>query len=79
MEWGHPFIDCTERMAYVASGSAGYFATRGDECVARRLADEAVFRSKADRPIGRYPLWPTPACMLVRSSAVSLSHMWRWT
>ena len=57
VEWGHPFIDCTERMAYVANGSAGYFATRRDaNAVTRRLADEGhVFRSKADGPIGRYP------------------------
>ena len=57
VEWGHPFIDCTGRMAYVANGAAGYFATRRDaDAVLRRLADDGhVFRSKASGAVGNYP------------------------
>jgi glucosamine--fructose-6-phosphate aminotransferase (isomerizing) len=57
VEWSHPFIDCTGRMAYVANGSEGYFATRRDSnAVLRRLANAGhTFRSRASGAVGNYP------------------------
>ena len=65
VEWGHPFVDCTGRLAYIANGSAGYFADKRDEnAVARRLAAAGhAFRATAPEAIGRYPLLADGTCV----------------
>jgi len=65
VEWAHPFVDCTERMAYIANGHAGFYATmRDQDSVAGRLAKAGhTFRSKTRDPIGEYPLLPDGSCV----------------
>jgi glucosamine--fructose-6-phosphate aminotransferase (isomerizing) len=56
-QWAHPFIDCTGRMAYAATGIGGFFADRRDpDTVLRGLADAGhVFRSRNKKAVGKYP------------------------
>ena len=58
VEWGHPFIDCTERMAYIANGAEGFFAAHRDHsAITQRLHDAGhAFCSRASTPIGNYPV-----------------------
>ena len=65
LEWGHPFVDCKEQMAYLANGSDGYFDDKRDKnAIAGKLATEGhTFRSHASKPIGRYPVLPNGTCV----------------
>jgi glucosamine 6-phosphate synthetase-like amidotransferase/phosphosugar isomerase protein len=58
VEWGHPFVDEYERMAYIANGSGGYFEEERDKnSVAQSLFDAGhIFRSRTPGPTGKYPL-----------------------
>jgi glucosamine--fructose-6-phosphate aminotransferase (isomerizing) len=64
-EWGHPFADPEERVAYVANGALGRFAgeTRVDEHVARLRAAGYAFRSRVDGPVGSYPQLADGSCV----------------
>ncbi|MBM4079891.1 MAG: hypothetical protein FJ278_09345 [Planctomycetes bacterium] len=65
VEWAHPFIDCTGRMAYVAQGSRGFFEKRvnlaaaGDEL----LAKGHRFRSASVEKVGAYPVLRDGQCV----------------
>jgi glucosamine--fructose-6-phosphate aminotransferase (isomerizing) len=65
VEWGHPFIDCSGRMAYVANGIVGFFSGQRDrDAIAQRLADAGhTFRSRASGPIGTYPTLHDGSCV----------------
>lgn len=57
IEYGHPFVDAAEELAYVANGHIGFYEDQGD---AQRLVDElesqgVTFRSMVDGPVGSYP------------------------
>ncbi|MEW6358993.1 MAG: hypothetical protein AB1696_21855 [Planctomycetota bacterium] len=59
VEWGHPFVACDGRMAYVAQGSRGYFddqrvnvASFGNDLLAKGHA----FRAVSDDKVGNYPV-----------------------
>ena len=64
-EWGHPFLDAEERVAYVANGALGRFGERAhvDECVARLEASGCRFRSRVDGPVGSYPSLKDGSCL----------------
>ncbi len=55
--WSHPFIACDDRLAYIANGSAGYFADRTATDAAARALEAAghALTAVADEQIGNYP------------------------
>lgn len=65
VEWAHPFVDCTGRMAYVAQGSRGLFEKQvnlgaaGDEL----LAKGHRFRSASAEKVGAYPVLRDGQCV----------------
>ena len=63
-EWGHPFVDGSGKLAYVANGGYGIFddpASRNR--MAQQLADAGhVFRSREPEPVGRYPVMEDGSC-----------------
>ncbi len=70
VEWGHPFVDCTGRLAYVANGSRGFFTGFTDE---DKLAEELrqkghSYRSQEKERMGKYPVLADGSC--VHSSEV---------
>ena len=65
VEWGHPFVDGTGRLAYIANGHEGFFKPMRDaNATAQRLVDEGhVFRSRVPERIGEYPVLADGSCM----------------
>jgi len=65
VEWGHPFVDCQEQMAYVAQGSRGFFkhgvdmAAAGDGLLARGHR----FRTASSEAVGGYPVLSDGTCV----------------
>jgi glucosamine 6-phosphate synthetase-like amidotransferase/phosphosugar isomerase protein len=59
-EWGQPFVDADEALAYLAQGSMGYWAKRTNTALmAGQLAEAGhTFRSSSDISIGAYPRLP---------------------
>lgn len=59
-EWGHPFIDCKERLAYVAQGSMGAFkdVTDMDNALAALIKDGHAIRSLCNEQVSGYPSLP---------------------
>ncbi|OGV81088.1 MAG: hypothetical protein A3K19_17295 [Lentisphaerae bacterium RIFOXYB12_FULL_65_16] len=57
VEWGHPFVDCRQQMAYVAQGAPGFFTTRTDMPTFGNalLAKGHTFRSTCAEKVGNYP------------------------
>lgn len=64
-EWGHPFIDCSGRLAYVANGHDGFFeAVRDKDAVATQLARNGhTFLSRTQGGIATYPTLPDGTCV----------------
>ena len=64
-EWGHPFVDEAEHMAYIANGSDGIFEGKRDkDAIAWKLNDEShTFRSCSPERIGSYPVLPDGSCV----------------
>ena len=64
-EWAHPFVDCDERMAYIANGHAGFFEDkRRASAIATRLAAAGHrFRARVSEPIGSYPVLADGTCV----------------
>ena len=60
VEWGQPFVDTDEALAYLAQGSMGYWDGKTDTELMTRLLVEAghTFRSRSETPIGVYPPQP---------------------
>ena len=56
-EWGHPFIDCTGKIAYIAQGSNGAFKDTidRDAVLAQLVADGHRIRSLCNEKVGSYP------------------------
>lgn len=63
-EWGHPFADSHNRLAYVANGARGVFkASRANEHVQRLQAKGRNFRSLVPEPVGNYPCLEDGSCV----------------
>ncbi len=67
VEWGHPFLDCAGRAAYVANGHLGLFEdVAAKNALARRLLDEGHrFRSRTPQTIegnGTAPQFADGSC-----------------
>lgn len=70
INWGHPFLNGEETLAYVANGHIGFYekCINGDD-LAQELMDMGyVYRSRAKGPIGKYPNLSDGTC--VHSSEV---------
>jgi hypothetical protein len=67
VEWGHPFIACDGRMAYVAQGSMGFFEKITDMRIAGNelLAAGHALRSMSDEKVGAYPILSNGKCVHV--------------
>lgn len=65
VEWGHPFVDCTGSMAYVAQGAMGFFEGRTDMKAAGNdlLARGHVFRARSKEKVGAYPVLSDGCCV----------------
>jgi glucosamine--fructose-6-phosphate aminotransferase (isomerizing) len=63
-EWGHPFADSHDRLAYVANGARGAFTeNRANDHVARLRAGGRAFRSLVKEPVGNYPCLADGSCI----------------
>lgn len=63
-EWGHPFADSRDRLAYVANGARGVFTeTRANEHVQRLRAGGRTFRSLVPESVGSYPCLADGSCV----------------
>ncbi len=60
IEWGHPFIDTREELAYIANGAVGRFKNLPLLAAAseRLLAAGHRFRSAQEEPVASYPVLP---------------------
>lgn len=65
VEWGQPFVNCEQTLAYLAQGSMGYWEGRTDtNAMAASLAAKGhTFRAVADGKIGKYPVLPDGRCV----------------
>lgn len=72
-EWGHPFTDPSEKLAYIANGSRGRFGDAIDlSAVGNRLLDEgATFRSTLPEGVGN----PSSAPLLRNGKRVHVSDL----
>ena len=57
VEWGHPFVNEKENMAYIANGAGGFFEKiRNKDAIAQALSDAGhIFRSRTPGATGNYP------------------------
>lgn len=57
-EWGHPFTDASEQLAYIANGSRGRYSDSVDlDAIGNRLLGEGVsFRSAQTEKVGSSPV-----------------------
>ncbi len=60
VEWGHPFVDTREELAYIANGAVGRFKNLPLLAAAseRLLAGGHRFRSAQEEPVASYPVLP---------------------
>ena len=67
VEWGHPFMDKQERIAYIANGTAGIFREKFKEAQHKAygelLASGYQMRSREETPVGNYTVMPDGACV----------------
>jgi glucosamine--fructose-6-phosphate aminotransferase (isomerizing) len=78
VEWGHPFIACDGRLAYVAQGSLGFFEKITDLSIAGNelIAAGHTLRSASDEKIGAYPVLSNGQCVHV-SDIMGHAVEWR--
>ncbi|MBT4821462.1 MAG: hypothetical protein HON70_37485 [Lentisphaerae bacterium] len=57
IEYGHPFVDARNELAYVANGHIGFYEDQGDpqRLVTQLEKEGVVFRSLVNGPVGSYP------------------------
>ena len=65
LEWGHPFLNCDGKLAYVANGGYGIFNNADKRNrVARNLVEAGHrLRSRAPEAVGKYPLLADGSCV----------------
>lgn len=65
VEWGQPFMDKDEKIAYIANGTAGVFkkdfAQAHRDAYTALLRDGYVMRSREESPVGAYTVMPDGA------------------